>query len=81
MHDPPPGLDEWRHLLADRVRAERRRVGLSQERLAHAAGLGVRTVIRLESGRHAVGIDALYAVAHALSVPVAVLVAREGPLP
>ncbi|MGW0603288.1 helix-turn-helix transcriptional regulator [Streptomyces sp. NPDC002640] len=56
-------------------------LGLSQERLAHAAGLGVRTVIRLESGRHAVGIDALYAVAHALSVPGAVLVARTGPQP
>jgi transcriptional regulator with XRE-family HTH domain len=80
VHDPPPGLDDWLHLIADRVRTERGRAGLSQEQLAHAADVGVRTVIRLESGRHVVGIDSLYAVALALDVPVARLVeADDGP--
>lgn len=74
MHDPPPGLDAFRHLIAERVRDRRRWCGLSQEQLAHLAGLGPRTVVRLESGRHSVSTDVLYRVALVLDVPVADLV-------
>ncbi|MGW1158413.1 helix-turn-helix domain-containing protein [Streptomyces sp. NPDC002513] len=74
MLNPPPGLTEWRRLLADRIREARIGRGLSQEQLAHAAGLAPRTVGAVESGRVGTSTDSLYAIAWALDVPLADLV-------
>ncbi|MGW4728071.1 helix-turn-helix domain-containing protein [Streptomyces shenzhenensis] len=74
MLDPPPGLTTFRRLLADRIREERTRRDLSQEQLAHAAGLAPRTIGAIESGRASTSTDSLYAIAHALQVSVARLV-------
>lgn len=74
MLDPPPGLDAFRRLLADRIRETRTGRNLSQEQLAHAAGLAPRTIVAIESGRTGTSTDSLYAIAHALDVPVADLV-------
>ncbi|AVH58368.1 MULTISPECIES: helix-turn-helix transcriptional regulator [Streptomyces] len=79
MHDPPPGLPDFRRLVADRVRTERRRRNLTQEQLAHDAGLAPRTVVSLESGRHGCHLDVLYALARAMGVTVADLVSDDLP--
>ncbi|MFF4752634.1 helix-turn-helix domain-containing protein [Streptomyces sp. NPDC002514] len=74
MLDPPPGLTAFRRLLADHVREARTRRSLSQEQLAHAAGLAPRTIGAIEAGRTGTSTDSLYAIACALQVPVAQLV-------
>lgn len=81
MHHPPPGTDALLRRIGDRVRTARERAGLSQERLAHAAGLAPRTIVAIESGRHNATVTSLHALATVLDVPVAALVAEEGPRP
>jgi transcriptional regulator with XRE-family HTH domain len=76
--DPPPGLSAFRRLLADHIREARTGRCLSQEQLAHAAGLAPRTIGAIESGRTGTSTDSLYAIACALQVPVTHLVQDEG---
>ncbi|MFE1842432.1 helix-turn-helix transcriptional regulator [Streptomyces sp. NPDC059515] len=77
MHPPPPGLDAFRRHIADRMRTVRLWRNLTQEQLAHLAGVAPRTVVSIESGRHGFSTDVLYALARALDVTVSELVADD----
>ncbi len=61
-----------------RIATLRRERGWTQERLAEASGVAVRTVQRLESGNDA-SLETLSAIARALEVPVRELFAQEDP--
>jgi transcriptional regulator with XRE-family HTH domain len=68
-------------LLADfgaRVRAARLRAGLSQEELAHRAGLDRTYVSGVERGRRNISLANICRVAAALDIDPAVLVERLG---
>ena len=68
---PDPGWAAYRRALGDRVRVLRVRRGLSQEDLAHHAGIGVSTLRVIESGSpEAPRLGALYRLARVLDVPV-----------
>ena len=68
---PEPGWAAYRRALGDRVRVHRVRRGLSQEDLAHHAGIGVSTLRVIESGSpEAPRLGALYRLARVLDVPV-----------
>lgn len=75
---PTDPLPDWVYLqrwtIGERVRVERRRQKLTQERLAERAGLDRKTINRIERGTHATLIDHLTLIAHALDVPLADLV-------
>jgi transcriptional regulator with XRE-family HTH domain len=60
-----------RHQVGKRIRDLRTDRGLSQERLAHAAGIARDTVYRTENGTYSVSLDTLILIAHALRVPAA----------
>lgn len=62
--------------LADNVRKYRCRAGMSQEELAHAAGLSPATVRKVEQGG-TVRMETLHALARALGIPTAALVASD----
>ncbi|MGW2269600.1 helix-turn-helix domain-containing protein [Streptomyces yangpuensis] len=66
--------------LADNVRKYRRRAGLSQEELAHAAGVSPGTVRKVEQGG-TVRMETLHALARALGVTTATLLAPDAPEP
>ncbi|MET8913284.1 helix-turn-helix transcriptional regulator [Streptomyces sp. NPDC004610] len=66
--------------LADNVRKYRRRAGMSQEELAHVAGVSPGTVRKVEQGGM-VRMETLHALARALGVNTAVLMASEAPEP
>lgn len=51
--------------LGNVIRAERKRLGFTQEQLAVAAGVGLRFVVELENGKATAQIDKAFAVAHA----------------
>jgi transcriptional regulator with XRE-family HTH domain len=55
------------------IRELREERGISQERLAEAAGLARVTVVRFELGTQAARVDHLFLVADALGVPVTML--------
>lgn len=69
---PTDPLPDWvptrRRAIGDRVRAERVRQHLTQERLGELAGLDRKTVNRIEQGTHAALIDHLLVIADALDV-------------
>jgi transcriptional regulator with XRE-family HTH domain len=69
--------------LAQRLRAARRRRGLSREELAHAAGMSYGAVVQVESGRRTDNkISTVVALADALEVPLDYLLGRrENPQP
>ena len=54
--------------LGSAIRAERRRRGFSQERLAAAAGVGARFIIELERGKPSVELEKALAVASAVGI-------------
>lgn len=56
------------------IRAERARRDLTQESLAHAAGIGVAQLARMERGETDSGLSKYVLVARALSVDLALLV-------
>jgi transcriptional regulator with XRE-family HTH domain len=66
--------------LADNVRKYRRAVGLSQESLAHEAGLSVSVVRKVEQGGDA-RVETLHVLARALGVSTSALFATEAPKP
>lgn len=66
--------------LADNVRKYRRRSGLSQEELAHAAGVSPGTVRKVEQGG-TVRMETLHILARALGVTTATLLAPDAPEP
>ena len=66
-HDP--GWDDYRHVLAVRLRERRQALGLNQTALADAASVSRSTVQRLEAAAPgAVGLAALRRLAHALDM-------------
>ncbi|WP_042440871.1 helix-turn-helix domain-containing protein, partial [Streptacidiphilus albus] len=66
--------------LADNIRRYRRRAGLSQEELAHAAGVSPGTVRKVEQGG-TVRMETLHALARALRVTTGALMASDAPEP
>jgi transcriptional regulator with XRE-family HTH domain len=63
--------------LPTRVRSRRAEKGLTIEGLAHASGLSVATVQRVETGKHAPQGSTLAALASALDTSVAALIDPE----
>jgi len=70
------GDDEQRRLdqLGERVRTMRRSLGLSQEQLAHEAGLHRAVIGFIERGEREMGVTMLWPIAAALGVAVTELV-------
>ncbi len=68
-------------LLAALLVTQRRRLGLSQDEVATAAGLSLRTVQRLEKGERLPRGYTLQALAQALQLPVAALTEQVAPPP
>ncbi|MEU5403679.1 helix-turn-helix domain-containing protein [Streptomyces sp. NPDC005963] len=67
--------------LADNLRKYRRARGLSQEELAHRAGLSVGPVRRVEQGSDGVRMETLHALARVLGVKTSDLMAAGPPRP
>jgi len=67
-------VKEHRRLLGEAVRTRRRKVGLSQERLAEQADLSTVFISRIERGIESPSIDNLVKIARALGVKVRNLV-------
>lgn len=67
-----------RNLLATRVRAERARLGLSQESLAEKAGLHRTYIGSIERGERNVSIDNVERLAKALGVRASDLISEGG---
>ncbi|MFD5577274.1 helix-turn-helix domain-containing protein [Streptomyces pseudogriseolus] len=69
----PAELPEWvpaaRRAVGDRIRVRRLHQNLTQESLAHAAGIDRSTIQRMEGG-HEMKLSHLLVVAHALRVHV-----------
>ncbi|MFD8385204.1 helix-turn-helix domain-containing protein [Streptomyces sp. NPDC059679] len=66
--------------LGDNVRAHRRAAGMSQEQLAHDAGLSVSVIRKIEQGGQA-RVETLHNVAQALGVSTSTLFAVDAPNP
>ncbi len=67
--------------LADNLRKHRRAAGLSQEQLAHRAGLSIGPVRKIEQGGDGVRMETLHALARALGIKTSVLMAAGNPEP
>ncbi|WPW31493.1 helix-turn-helix domain-containing protein [Streptomyces atratus] len=67
--------------LADSLRKYRRAAGLSQEQLAHRAGLSVGPVRKIEQGDDGVRMETLHALARALGVKTSNLMVAGAPKP
>ena len=66
---------EGRQILGARVRELREAAGLTQRALAHSAGIGRITMVRLENGKHSPKFNTLKAIARVLERPVEDLLA------
>jgi transcriptional regulator with XRE-family HTH domain len=66
-----------RHTLGGRVRQLRESAGLTQEALAHTAGIARITLLRLENGEYSPRFETLAALAQALRRPVEQLLVGE----
>lgn len=64
-----------RRQLGDTIRATRLAAGLTQEKTAHAAGLDRSFYVEVETGKHSLTVDRLFAIADALDVRAADLLA------
>ena len=60
-------------LLGQRVRTERHRIGLTQERLAERVGLSPNFIAHLERGSRGASLDTIVTLARAFRVPVRTL--------
>lgn len=67
---------EIRAVLAANIRRYRRKAGLSQEELAHRAGIDRTYISSLERCRYSASIDVLDRIARELGVDAAALLAR-----
>lgn len=67
--DQPPA----RVVFAENLRRARERAGLTQEKLAWAAGLHQTEVGRIEAGRRNPGLETIIKLAHGLGIPAAEL--------
>lgn len=67
---------EIREVLAANIRRYRRKAGLSQEELAHRAGIDRTYISSLERCRYSASIDVLDRIASELGVDAAALLAR-----
>ncbi len=66
---------EGRQILGARIRELREAAGLTQRALAHSAGVGRITMVRLENGKHSPKLNTLKAIAQVLERPVENLLA------
>lgn len=66
-------MDPYLDILGQRIRAARRELDMSQERLAHEAGLDRSYVGRVERGEHNLTFISLVKIARALGRDVAAL--------
>ncbi|MGB3805093.1 MAG: helix-turn-helix transcriptional regulator [Sphingopyxis granuli] len=66
-------MDPYLDILGKRVRARRRELGMSQEGLAHEAGLDRSYVGRIERGEHNLTFVALIRLCRAMKCDVATL--------
>lgn len=66
-------MDPYLDILGQRIRAARRELGMSQERLAHESGLDRSYVGRVERGEHNLTFVSLVKIARALGRDVAAL--------
>jgi len=64
-----------RETVATNLRSARKRAGLSQSALAQHSGVDKRTISRIERAKADTALPRLYALAVALSIPVADLLA------
>jgi ribosome-binding protein aMBF1 (putative translation factor) len=67
--------DQHRQFLGQAIRAKRRKLELSQEKLAEKAGLSTVFISRVERAKESPSVDSLVKIARALNVPVRKLVA------
>ncbi len=67
------GVDPYLDILGKRIRAKRRELGMSQEGLAHEAGLDRSYVGRIERGEHNLTFVSLVKLARAMGCDVAAL--------
>ncbi|MBE0545856.1 MAG: helix-turn-helix transcriptional regulator [Verrucomicrobia bacterium] len=67
-------IQQHRRLLGEAIRAERKKVGVSQEKLAEKAGLSTVFISRVERGKESPSVDSLVKIARALGVHVRDLV-------
>jgi transcriptional regulator with XRE-family HTH domain len=66
-------VDPYLDILGQRIRARRRELGMSQEGLAHEAGLDRSYVGRIERGEHNLTLVALIKLCRAMRCDVAAL--------
>jgi len=66
-------VDPYLDILGKRIRAKRRELGMSQEGLAHEAGLDRSYVGRIERGEHNLTFVSLVKIARAMGCDVAAL--------
>ena len=66
-------MDPYLDILGKRIRAKRRELGMSQEGLAHEAGLDRSYVGRIERGEHNLTFVSLVRIARAMECDVAAL--------
>ena len=67
-----------RQTLGRRIRRLRREIGMTQERLAEAAGIGRVTLVRIENGEQSPRFETLSALADALGRPATSLLMDDG---
>lgn len=66
-------MDPYLDILGQRIRVKRRLLGMSQEGLAHEAGLDRSYVGRIERGQHNLTFSALVKLSRAMKCDVAAL--------
>lgn len=66
-------MDPYLDILGKRIRAKRRELGMSQEGLAHEAGLDRSYVGRIERGEHNLTFVSLVRIARAMGCDVAAI--------
>ncbi len=72
-------MDPYLDILGKRIRAKRRELGMSQEGLAHEAGLDRSYVGRIERGEHNLTFVSLVRIARAMGCDVAALTVNLPP--
>lgn len=63
-----PSVPKHRRILGDAVRSQRKRLKMTQEKLAEKTGLSVVFLSLLENGHRTISVDALLRIAKALGI-------------